>query len=389
MYKIRTYNAISEKGLGCFDSGRYQVGPETSDPHAYVLRSQKLHKEPIPDSLIAVARAGAGYNNIPVDDMTAKGICVFNTPGANANAVKELVAAGLFLVSRGIFGGVTYVRSLEHIKDSVELARQLEKDKKRFAGIEVAGKTLGIVGLGAIGSMVANMALELGMRVVGFDPAISVEAAWQLSSRVEKVESLDVLMGQVDFITLHVPANEHTRGLLDKNVLANVKPGARLLNFARDEIVDIDAVRDALDAGLLSRYITDFPRPELFGRNDTLLLPHIGASTQEAEENCAVMAANQLIDFLENGNVLNSVNFPRTRMARNGGCRITFCNENVPKVLGTVLSLLAERNINVIDMVNRSRGDIAYNIIDVDVKPDTDVLDGVKNADGVISLRVI
>lgn len=389
MYRIRTYNAISQKGLDCFDSTRFEVGPETAEPHAYVLRSKKLHNEPIPDNLMAIARAGAGTNNIPVDDMTAKGICVFNSPGANANAVKELVATGLFLSSRGIFGGVTYVRSLEHIEDKAELARHLEKEKKRFAGSEVAGKTLGIIGLGAIGSMVANMALELGMRVVGFDPAISVEAAWQLSSRVEKVESLDVLMGQVDFITLHVPANEHTRGLLNKESLARVKPGARLLNFARDEIVDVEAVRDALDAGLLSRYITDFPRPELFGRNDTLQLPHIGASTREAEENCAVMAANQLIDFLENGNVLNSVNFPRTQMARNGGFRITFCNKNVPKVLGTVLSLLAERNINVIDMMNRSRGDIAYNIIDVDVEPPSDVLEEVKSADGVFGLRLI
>lgn len=389
MYKIRTYNAISEKGLCCFDPARFEVGPDVVDPHAYVLRSKKLHAEPVPESLIAIARAGAGYNNIPVDEMTARGICVFNTPGANANAVKELVAAGLFLASRGIFGGVTYVRSLENITDSVELSRHLEKEKKRFSGIEIAGKTLGIIGLGAIGSMVANMALELGMRVVGFDPAISVEAAWQLSSRVEKVESLEVLLEQVDFITLHVPANEHTRGLLNPKTLAGVKPGARLLNFARDEIVEIEAVRDALDAGLLSRYITDFPRPELFGRNDTILLPHIGASTQEAEENCAVMAATQLIDFLENGNVLNSVNFPRTRMARNGGCRITFCNENIPKVLGTVLSLLAERNINVIDMVNRSQGDIAYNIIDVDVEPAPDVLEEVRASAGVIGLRVI
>jgi D-3-phosphoglycerate dehydrogenase len=373
MCKIKTYNVISEKGLSRFDQDNYELGPEVSNPHALILRSKKLHDEIVPDSVIAIARAGAGYNNIPVDDFTSRGVVVFNTPGANANAVKEVVAAGLFLSSRGIFGGATFVQGLQDIDDPSELSRMLEKEKKQFAGTEVSGKTLGVIGLGAIGSMVANMALELGMRVVGFDPALSVEAAWQLSSRVEKVESLEALLSEVDYITLHVPANEHTRHLLNDESLARVKPGARLLNFARDEIVEVNAVCKALDSGLLSRYITDFPRPELFGRSDTLLLPHIGASTREAEENCAVMAADQLKDFLTNGNILNSVNFPATRMARNGGHRITFCNENVPKVLGTVLSSLADQGVNVIDMVNRSRGN----------------LDEIRQTDGVIGLRLI
>ena len=389
MYRIRTYNTISNKGLGRFDAREYALAPDMENPHAYILRSRKLHGDLVPESLLAVARAGAGYNNIPVNDLTRQGVVVFNTPGANANAVKELVAAGLFLCARGIYGGIKYVQSLENVKDPAELSQQLEKEKKRFTGTEISGKTLGVVGLGAVGSMVANMALELGMRVVGFDPAISVEAAWRLSSRVEKVDSLQALLGEVDYLTLHVPANENNRHLLDETALSHLKPGARLLNFAREEVVDIHAVVAALDSGLLSRYITDFPSPELFGRTDTLLLPHIGASTREAEENCAVMAADQLMDFLINGNIINSVNFPNTRMARNGGFRITFCNQNIPRVLGTVLSVLADRNINVIDMVNRSRGEIAYNIIDVESEPGAGALEEIRQADGVICLRLV
>ena len=314
---------------------------------------------------------------------------VFNTPGGNANAVKELVIAGLIMSSRGIFEGINYVQSLAGISDATELSMLMEKEKKQFGGNEIHGKTLGIIGLGAIGSMVANVALELGMRVIGFDPVISVEAAWQLSSRVEKVDSVQALLSEVDYISLHVPANKHTIGLLNEQSLAKVKPGAMLLNFARDQVVDTRAVIAALDSGLLSRYVTDFPEPALFGREDTLLMPHIGASTQEAEENCAVMAANQLIEFLINGNIVNSVNFPNTRMNRNGGHRITFCNENVPRVLGTVLSVLADRNINVLDMVNRSRGDMAYNIIDLETRPDAEVLAEILKADGVKKMRLI
>jgi D-3-phosphoglycerate dehydrogenase len=387
MYRIRTYNAISEKGLGRFDPAQYTVGPDIADPEAFILRSQNLHGVPIPDSLLAVARAGAGYNNIPVGEFTRHGVVVFNTPGANANAVKELVAAGLVLGSRGIFDGINFVQSLQEMQDPEALSSLLEKEKKRFSGTEIAGKTLGVVGLGAIGAMVANMALELGMRVVGYDPAISVEAAWKLSSRVEKVDSLQALLGEVDYITLHVPANEHTVGLLNEDVLSRLKPGARLLNFAREEVVDINAVIAALDSGHLSRYVTDFPRPELFGRDDTVLLPHIGASTSEAEENCAVMAAEQLMDFLTNGNIANSVNFPRTHMSRNGGYRITFCNDNIPRVLGTVLSALAVRNLNVLDMVNKSMGDIAYNIIDVETEPGPGALEEIRAAEGVSHLR--
>lgn len=389
MYRIRSYNSISSKGLDRFDASVYALSADMADPHAWILRSQKLHDEPVPESLLAVARAGAGYNNIPVEELTRKGVVVFNTPGANANAVKEIVVAGLILGSRAIYSGITYVQTLRDMEDPTELSRKLEHEKKRFAGTEISGKTLGVLGLGAIGSMVANMALDMGMRVVGFDPALSVDAAWRLSSRVEKVESLQALMGELDYLSLHVPANTHTRNLIDEAALSLLKPGARLLNFAREEIVDIDAVVAALDSGRLSRYITDFPRPEIFGRTDTLLLPHIGASTREAEENCAVMAADQLMDFLADGNILNSVNFPNTRMSRNGGFRITFCNENIPRVLGAVLTVLADRDINVIDMVNRSRGEIAYNIIDVETQPGARAMKEIRKAKGVICVRLV
>ena len=387
MYKVRTYNQISSKGLDRFPRDRYEIASEFSEPDAFILRSQKLHNEEIPTSVCAAARAGAGVNNIPVAEFTQKGIVVFNTPGANANAVKELIASALFMASRDIFGGMSYVQGLTDIKDGAEMSTLLEKQKKQFAGCEVAGKTLGVVGLGAIGSMVANMALELGMNVVGYDPAISVEAAWRLSSDVEKMDNLQSLLARTDFITLHVSALEVTRHLINADTLKCMKPSAILLNFAREEVVDASAVQDALDNGKLGKYVTDFPTPELLGRNDVLLMPHIGASTEEAEENCAMMAADQLMDYLENGNIVNSVNFPATKMPRNGGHRITFCNENVPKVLGSVLSLLADRSMNVMDMVNKSRDDIAYNIVEVASEPTAELLDEIRNVEGIIVVR--
>ena len=389
MYKIRTYNQISNVGMSRFPLEEYEIGPAIDEPDAFVLRSQKLHEEPVPRSVLAVARAGAGVNNIPVDEYTARGIVVFNTPGANANAVKELVTAGLLLSSRGIMEGMSRVQEMTEISDPDVMAKQLEKEKKQFAGNEIAGRTLGVIGLGAIGSMVANAALEMGMKVAGFDPALSVEAAWRLSSRVQKVDSLEALLNCSDFVSLHVPAIEQTRHLIDAAALLRFKPGAKLLNFAREQIVDVDAVIAALDEGRLGGYITDFPVPALLGRKDAMLFPHIGASTAEAEENCSVMAAEQLMDFLENGNIVNSVNFPQTRMARNGGYRIAFANENVPRVLGTVLSVLADRDINVLDMVNKSRGDMAYNIIDVEPNPSDEVIEAIAAAEGVKRVRLI
>lgn len=389
MYRIKTYNQISNIGLSRFPLERYEVGPEVSEPTAYVLRSHKLHGEDVPDSVIAVARAGAGVNNIPVEEYTARGIVVFNTPGANANAVKEIVTVGLLLGSRRILEGMNRVQEMTDISDAEVMAKQLEKEKKQFGGGEIAGKTLGVIGLGAIGSMVANAALDMGMHVVGYDPALSVEAAWRLSSQVEKMESLEALLKVSDFVTLHVPAIEATRHLINSAALLRLKPGAKLLNFAREAVVDVDAVVAALDAGTLGGYITDFPTPALLGREDTLLFPHLGASTAEAEENCSVMAANQLMDFLENGNIVNSVNFPQTRMARDGGFRITFTNENVPRVLGTVLSVLADRDVNVLDMVNKSMGDMAYNIIDVASEPTPGIVEAIAAAEGVKRVRVL
>ena len=389
MYKIRTYNSLAAKGLDRFHSGQYQVGPEVSGADALMLRSQKLQDEKIDESVVGVARAGAGVNNIPVAEYAKRGIVVFNTPGANANAVKELVAAALLLGSRDIFGGMNYVQTLGDIEDSAQMHKLLEANKKHYAGSEIAGLTLGVVGLGAIGALVANMALELGMKVAGFDPAISIESAWRLSSRVKKMDSLKALVSVSDFVSLHVPAIPPTLGLINGEILARFKPGARLLNFARDEIVDLPAVIASLDSGQLSAYICDFPQPELLGRKNALLLPHIGASTSEAEENCAMMAADQLMDFLENGNIRNSVNYPDTQMARNGGYRITFCNENVPKVLGHVLTVLADHDLNVIDMVNLSRGDFAYSIIDVENEPGAGVMQAINTTEHVIRARLL
>jgi D-3-phosphoglycerate dehydrogenase len=389
MYNIRTYNAISSKGLSRFAADKYTVSSEMESAEGVLLRSQKLHTEVLPESVIAVARAGAGTNNIPTDDYTEKGIVVFNTPGANANAVKELIVAGLLLGSRDIYGGMNYVQELGHMDDSGEMGKLLEKEKKRFAGSEITGKTLGVVGLGAIGSIIANLALDLGMNVIGYDPAISVEAAWQLSSRVERMESIEALLARADFITLHVPAIPATKHLINKDTLGLMKPTAKILNFAREEIVSTEDMVAALDARTIAGYISDFPAPALLGRKDVLLMPHIGASTEEAEENCAVMAADQLMDYLENGNIHNSVNYPPTKMSRNGGRRITFTNNNVPKVLGSVLAVLADAELNVLDMVNKSRGDIAYNIIDVEGDLDQSIEAAIAGVEGVVRVRVI
>lgn len=389
MHQVRTYNALSDKGLSRFSADKYVFSEDCAAPEAFMLRSQKLHTEVVPDSLLAVARAGAGVNNIPVANYTEQGIVVFNTPGANANAVKELIVAGLLLGSRDIYGGMTYVQELGHIDDSAEMGKLLEKEKKRFAGTEIVGKTLGVVGLGAIGSIIANLALDLGMNVIGYDPAISVEAAWQLSSQVERMESLEKLLASADFVTLHVPAIPATKHLINTKTLSGMKATAKILNFAREEIVSTDDMVNALDKGVISGYISDFPAPALLGRKDVILMPHIGASTEEAEENCAVMAADQLKDFLENGNIYNSVNYPPTKMSRNGGSRMTFTNSNVPKVLGQVLSVLADANLNVVDMVNKSRGEIAYNIIDIEGDIDEAVIGKVASVDGVMRVRLI
>ena len=390
MHKIRTYNAIAVKGLERFPRQDFEVGSEMPNPEAFLLRSHKLHGEEVPASLLAVARAGAGVNNIPVADYGKQGIVVFNTPGANANAVKELVLVSMLLSARNVLPGIEYAQSLSGMTDAAEMSKLLEKEKNRFSGSELRGKTLGIVGLGAIGSMVASAALSLGMNVLGFDPALSIEAAWRLSNQVQRMENLHSLLARSDYVTLHVPAIEATRHMINADALSVTKTGAVLLNFARESITDKDAVLQALASGKLSRYICDFPEPGLLQHPKVIPMPHIGASTAESEENCAVMAADQLVDYLRNGNIVNSVNFPTVVMPRTEGTsRITFVNDNVAGVLGQVLSILADEKVNVIDMVNRSRGELAYNILDVETAPQDTVLQAIAKVEHVIRVRMV
>ncbi len=392
MYKIKTFNQISSKGLVRFP-GSYKVGPETENADAILVRSHKLQDTDTNPNLKAVARAGAGVNNVPVATYTEQGIVVFNTPGANANAVKELVLCGLLLSSRGILPGISYVNSLSDTQDNAAMSKLLEQEKSRFKGSEIAGKTLGIVGLGAIGSLVAEMAISLGMKVLGYDPALSVDAAWRLPNQVRKIENLTALLVNSDYVTLHLPVLESTRNLIDANAVASMKPDLCLLNFSRDEIVDTQAIVNGLDGKQLRMYVSDFPRTELIGRDDVILMPHIGASTDEAEDNCAVMAADQLMDFLEHGNIKNSVNFPSISLDRAAnaekGTRLAICNKNVPKMLGQIMSVLADQNINVIDMINKSRNEIAYNLIDVESRPSDEALAQIAQITDVIKVNVL
>ena len=393
MHRIQTFNAISELGLEKLPKDNFDVGPDLTGADAILLRSFKLEAASITNPLKAVARAGAGVNNVPVGECTQKGVVVFNTPGANANAVKELVLCGLLLGSRGVIPGIGFATSQENVTDYSELSKLVEAEKKRFKGNEIAGKTLGVVGLGAIGSMVADMAIKLGMKVQGFDPALSVDAAWRLPSEVKRIENLNTLIGTSDFISLHLPVLDSTRNLIDTSMFATMKKNTCLLNFSRDEIVDSSALLEALDSGNLRKYICDFPRPELTTRTDVICMPHLGASTAEAEENCAIMAANQLRDFLENGNIKNSVNFPNLHLDRDGsaekGSRLAISNKNVPKMLGQILSVLADQNINVIDMLNKSRDEVAYNLIDLEATPSDEAIAAIADIDDVIKVTVL
>jgi D-3-phosphoglycerate dehydrogenase len=393
MHRIQTFNSISDKGLTRFAPDLYTVSPEASEADAILLRSHKLDASAINPSLKAVARAGAGVNNVPVTDCTSQGVVVFNTPGANANAVKELVLCGMLLASRGIVPGISFADSQSGISDYAELSKLMEQEKKRFKGNEIAGKTLGVVGLGAIGSMVAEMAIGLDMKVQGYDPALSVEAAWRLPSQVKRIENLSNLVASSDFISLHLPVLDSTRQLIDASMFAAMGQGTCLLNFARDEIVDSAALMNALETEKLRMYVSDFPRSEFMGRSDVISMPHIGASTAEAEENCAIMAVDQLMDFLENGNIRNSVNFPALILDRaanaEAGTRLAISNKNVPKMLGQILSVLADQNINVIDMLNKSRGEIAYNLIDLENPASDSALAAIANIEDVIKVTVL
>jgi D-3-phosphoglycerate dehydrogenase len=347
-----------------------------------------LTADHVTPNLRAVARAGAGVNNVPVDLYTERGIVVFNTPGANANSVKELVLAALLLSARDVIGGIKYVESVNGVSDPVELNKQVEAEKKRFQGEEIYGKTLGVVGLGAIGALVAEAGLRLGMNVLGYDPAISVEAAWRLPSDVQRMENLPTLFARSDYVTLHVPLMAETRNMINEESLKSFRPGTVLLNFARQEIVDEAALSRALSAGKLARYFSDFPSPTLARLPNVSATPHLGASTAEAEENCAVMAADQLIDFLRNGNIRNSVNFPTVSLERTPGVRLAVTNRNVPKMLGQILSVLANKNLNVIDMINKSRDDVAYNLIDVAGPVPNELLSEITRIGSVMNVRL-
>ena len=389
MHRIKTYNALSSKGLKRFDPEWFEVGEGVDDPNAILLRSHKLQQAEIPDSVVAIARAGAGVNNIPVALCSERGIPVFNTPGANANAVKELVAAAMLLASRDIVGGIAFARDQDDSLAAADFSALMEREKKRFAGSELAGKTLGVIGLGAIGSLVARLGLDLGMDVVGFDPALSVEAAWRLPSEVRRMKDVQTLLGCSDFISLHLPVLDSTRGLINADMLKHFRSGSCLVNFAREEIVVTEDLVEALNSGTLSRYVADFPNPLLLGRDDAILMPHIGASTAEAEENCAVMAADQLKGFLEHGNIRNSVNFPPIELERTTDFRITISNQNEPGMLSHILTLIGEDGLNVADLLNKSVGNTAYNIIDLDGVPKDTLLAQIRGLDGVLNLRVI
>jgi len=386
-FRIQTLNKISPKGLDLFPRSSYEIASEIPNPDAILVRNAKMHDTKFASSLKAIARAGTGINNIPVDDCTAKGIAVFNTPGANANGVKELVIAGMLMSSRKIAESIIWAHGLKD--KGAEVTKIIEENKSNFAGPEILGKTIGIIGLGAIGVLVANAAEALGMRVIGYDPYISVEYAWDLSQNVQRATGLELLFSQSDYITLHMPLTNNTRGFINKEKLRMMKPGTRLLNFSRGGLVNNQDLFEALDQEVLSHYVTDFPDIDLLKHSKVINIPHLGASTPESEDNCAVMAVNQLLQYLENGNIRNSVNFPTCEMERNGGSRLLIANRNIPKMIGHVTSILAEQDINIANMLNRHHHDIAYNIIDVDGHINEGHLQKLRDVDGIVMVRAL
>ena len=386
-FKVLTLNNISVRGLERLPRDRYEVASEIGHPDAILVRSADVHALEIPPSVLAVARAGAGTNNIPVARLSRRGIPVFNAPGANANAVKELVLSGLFLAARNICQAWAYVRGLEGDDDAIEEA--VERGKKKFAGYELPGRTLGVVGLGAIGVEVANAALHLRMKALGYDPQITVQRAWQMSAGVAQALSLDDLFARSDMVTVHVPLTDSTRNLVNEARIALMPRGSVILNFSRAQIVDEQAMLAALDSGQLSTYVCDFPTRASKNHPQVVALPHLGASTGEAEENCAIMVADTLRDYLENGNVRNAVNFPEAVMPRVGGNRICIANDNVPNMVGQISTCLASAQLNIADLLNKSRGDLAYTIIDVDAPVDPSVFAQLRAIPGVLAARLV
>lgn len=385
MFKVLTLNNIAVEGLRRLPRERYEVASEIAHPDAILLRSQNMHDMDIPDTVAAIGRAGAGTNNIPIDMMSARGVPVFNAPGANANAVKELAIAGMLIGARNLCNAREYVSSLTETGDALNKA--VEAGKKKFVGFELPGKALGVIGLGAIGVEVANAALDLGMKVDGFDPSITVRNAWQLSSGVEQEDTLDQLFQHADFVTVHVPLMDATRNMVSAGRLALMNNNAVLINFARGGVVDDVAAMAALDSGKLQAYVTDFPTTELIAHPKVVALPHLGASTSEAEENCAIMVAENVKDYLENGNIRHSVNFPEARLPRLDAWRITIANANVPNMVGQISTDLANAGLNIEDLLNKSVGDFAYTIVDVNKEPTAELLSEIRAIDGVLTLR--
>jgi D-3-phosphoglycerate dehydrogenase len=386
-FKVRTLNSIAVAGLDRLPRDRYEVASELAQPDAVLLRSYKMHDMPLPSSLLAVGRAGAGTNNIPVAKLSKLGVPVFNTPGANANAVKELVIAGLLMAARNLPQALDFVRTLKGSGE--ELDKAVESGKKAFVGFELPKRTLGVVGLGAIGVEVANAALRLGMNVLGYDPSITVQHAWALSSGVQKAVNLDDLFARADVVTVHVPLTKVTDKLVNAGRLESMRHGGVILNFSRDAIVDSDAVVAALNAGKLRAYVTDFPTRALLDHPKVICLPHLGASTVEAEENCAVMVVDNVREFLENGNVTRSVNFPETVLQRTRPNRVAIPHKNVPNMVAQILTCLAAQNINIADMLNHSRDELSYTLVDLDTQPSEATLERIRGIDGILSVRVL
>jgi D-3-phosphoglycerate dehydrogenase len=388
MYKIQNLNKIDEEGLKIFPSDQYQIDSKFADPDAIILRSFDMLNMEMPSSLLAIARAGAGYNNIPVDKCTEKGIVVFNTPGANANGVKELVIAGMLLTSRDIASGIEWAKTLKG--KGAEIPALVEAGKNNYGGTEIQNKTLAVIGLGAIGVLVANAARALGMNVVGYDPYMSVNAALKLSSSVNVARSIEATVANADFVTINIPQTSETKGYINKNLIAQMKDGVRILNFARGGLINNTDMKVALESGKVGKYITDFPDAEVMEMKNVIAIPHLGASTAESETNCAIMAVDQLREYLEKGNIINSVNFPAAEMDRNGGSRILIANKNVPTMVSQITAALASENVNIANMLNRNRNEIAYNIIDVDHGDVSDAcISKLKAIEGVFLIRVI
>lgn len=386
-FSIKILNQISQNGLKRLPADHYTVGKDQAEPDAIMVRSADMHSMDIPKSVRAIGRAGAGTNNIPVKAMSARGVPVFNAPGANANAVKELVVAGMLLAARNIGGAMKFVTALDPADPAME--KKVEDGKKTYAGYELAGHTLGVIGLGKIGCLVADVAIKLGMDVLGYDPEITVDAAWSLPSQVKKANSVAEVLRGADFVSMHVPLVDATRKMINADTLANTKPEAVLLNFSREGVVDEAAVIAALDAKKLAVYVCDFPSPRVNSHPKVIALPHLGASTGEAEENCAVMVANQLRDYLEHGNVQNAVNFPNVVMPRESNFRIAVANSNVPNMLGQISTAMAQAGLNIHNMMNKSKGDVAYTLVDVDSKVPADVIESIGKIEGVLAVRYL